>query len=215
MRSNSTNATSGIDAASPAVLALEGRRSKAQGERTRTLEYLAVRSAIDFLCGACNNEDNPQAGSGRKGSDAIGWPMSQVEMHPFEAVLRMCADAAPNAWHPERYARRSGVPLEQVNAILKQLWYAGLLEKGPPHPEDGPGLRLSAKGWEVLNDRQALRRLCADDGFIAAPAARPGGGARDRRAEAAPAALRAARPAYVTSGLFRAHIAPFLLGPAL
>jgi len=96
--------------------------------------------------------------------------MSQVEMHPFEAVLRMCAAAAPEAWHPERYARRSGVPLNQVNDILKQLWDEGLLEKAARHPEDGPGLRLSAKGWEVLNDRHALRRLCAADGFVGAPA---------------------------------------------
>jgi membrane associated rhomboid family serine protease len=141
--------------------------------------------------------------------------MSQVEMHPFEAVLRMCAAAAPEAWHPERYARRSGVPLKQLNDILKQLWDRGLLEKAARHPEDGPGLRLSARGWEVLNDRHALRRLCAADGFVGAPAPRPGGGARDRRAEAALEPLRAARPAYVTWVLLGANVAVFLVGLAL
>jgi membrane associated rhomboid family serine protease len=138
--------------------------------------------------------------------------MSQVEMHPFEAVLRMCADAAPNAWHPERYARRSGVPLEKVNAILKQLWYAGLLEKGAPHPEDGPGLRLSAKGWEVLNDRQALRRLCANDGFTGAPAPRPGEAGGDERTRAVRDALRHPRTAHVGRVLLAANVLVFAVG---
>src|SRR5580692_9752332 len=97
--------------------------------------------------------------------------MSQIEMNAYEAVLRMCADAAPNAWHPQQYSHRSRTPLEQINAVLKQLWDRGLLEKGPAHSEYGPGVRLSNRGWEVLNDPTSLRRLCdsaanmpADDG---------------------------------------------------
>ena len=86
--------------------------------------------------------------------------MSQVEMNAYEAVLRMCADAAPNAWHPQQYSRRSGTPLEQINAVLKQLWNRGLLEKGPAHSEYGTGVRLSNRGWEVFNDPTVLRRLC-------------------------------------------------------
>src|SRR5579872_777134 len=94
--------------------------------------------------------------------------MSQVEMNAYEAVLRMCADAAPNPWHPQQYSRRSGTPKETVNGVLKELWDLGLLEKGPAHPDHGPGLRLSAKGWEVLNDPKALHRLCSGDSFMPA-----------------------------------------------
>ena len=72
----------------------------------------------------------------------------------------MCADAAPKPWHPHQYSRRSGTPLEQVNLVLKDLWDFGLLERAAPDPEHGPGVRLSAKGFQVLNDPVALRRLC-------------------------------------------------------
>jgi membrane associated rhomboid family serine protease len=127
----------------------------------------------------------------------------------------MCAAAAPEAWHPERYARRSGVPLNQVNDVLKQLWDAGLLEKAARHPEDGPGLRLSAKGWEVLNDRQALRRLCGEDGFVAsaAPGPRdPEAVPADARARAVVESLRSRRPPVVSRVLLGLNLLVFAVG---
>jgi membrane associated rhomboid family serine protease len=139
--------------------------------------------------------------------------MSQVELHPFEAVLRMCADAAPNPWRPERYARRSGVPLRDLNAILKQLWDQGLLEKAPGDPEDGPGLRLSNKGWQVVNDRQALQRLCANDGFASDP--RPGAGPIDARRKAVFESLRSTRRPYVTWLMLAVNLLVFLAGGVL
>jgi membrane associated rhomboid family serine protease len=127
--------------------------------------------------------------------------MSKVEMNAYEAVLRMCADASPNPWYPQQYSRRSGTPMREVNSVLSELWQQGLLEKAPAHPDHGPGLRLSAKGWEVLNDARALHRVrqgvATDDG---------------ERGEAAREALRPQRPPYVSRILLGMNVVVFLYG---
>lgn len=129
-------------------------------------------------------------------------------MNAYEAVLRMCANAAPHPWHPRQYARRSGAPLEQINAVLTQLWDRGLLEKGGTHSDYGPGLRLSARGWEVLNDPTALRHLC-DTAF------RPASDRTDldpKRTTEVIDSLRTRRVAYVSWLLLGANILVFLVG---
>ena len=127
--------------------------------------------------------------------------MSKVEMNAYEAVLRMCADAAPKAWHPQQYSRRSGTPMETVNGVLSELWQEGLLEKAAGHPDLGPGLRLSTKGWEVLNDPGALQRLREGVTVDAG-----------ERGEAARQALRPQRPPYVSRILVGLNVLVFLYG---
>src|SRR5947209_186417 len=96
---------------------------------------------IDFCRPSCNNvRQSPRRPSAGANATRSGCLMSKVELHPVEAVLSRCGDGAPSLWHPQQYARRSGVPLDQLNDVIKQLWDDGLLEKGPAHPDHGPGL---------------------------------------------------------------------------
>ena len=85
--------------------------------------------------------------------------MSKVEMNAYEAVLRMCADAAPQAWHPQQYSRRSGTPMETVNGVLSELWQEGLLEKAPGHP-------ATARGGTRHPATPADRRLVIEPSFL-------------------------------------------------
>ena len=99
--------------------------------------------------------------------------------------------------------------MEQINAVLKQLWDRGLLEKGPAHSEYGPGVRLSNRGWEVFNDPSSLRRLCnsaanlsADDGPNQDP----------QRAAEVIGSLRSRKVAYVSWVLLGLNFLVFFVG---
>src|SRR5436309_4462219 len=79
--------------------------------------------------------------------------------HPFEAILRMCADADPYPWYPRDYARRSGAPEDALYHYLEMLFLEKLVQKAPGSPETGPGVTLTPAGRRVLADPEALRRL--------------------------------------------------------
>ncbi len=80
-------------------------------------------------------------------------------MHPYEAILRMCAAAWPKPWYPRAYAQSAGIRQDQLYYYLENLWLDGLVEKAEGSPETGPGLTLTEAGREVLEDPAALQRL--------------------------------------------------------
>jgi membrane associated rhomboid family serine protease len=86
--------------------------------------------------------------------------MSQERMSPFEAVLRRIAAAAPQPWYPRAYAKERGVELGHIAYLLEFLWLDGLVRNTPPVEGVGAGVMLSPEGELVLQDPEALQRLC-------------------------------------------------------
>jgi membrane associated rhomboid family serine protease len=85
--------------------------------------------------------------------------MSQVLMHPLEAILRMCAAAAPHPWFPREYAKAVGVSVRQLSLQLELLYLDGLIRKAPGTSGAETGFLLSPKGRDVLDDAEAMQRL--------------------------------------------------------
>ena len=80
-------------------------------------------------------------------------------MHPYEAILRMCAAAWPKPWYARAYAQSAGIPQQQLYYYIENLWLDGLVQKAEGSAETGPGLTLTAAGRDVLEDPAALARL--------------------------------------------------------
>jgi membrane associated rhomboid family serine protease len=130
--------------------------------------------------------------------------MSQAQYHPLEAILRMCAQAQPQPWYHRVYAQQSGVHAEQLTALLELLWLEGLIQKAPGSPETGPGVTLTDRGREVVEDPEAMRRL------IAGQLVRPGDiGGTIRQS------LRQRSRPIVTQSLVAANIVVFAIGALL
>lgn len=85
--------------------------------------------------------------------------MSDTSLHPREAILRLCEAAAPEPWYPRWHAATAGLDLGRLKGYIEDLWLEGLLEHTPGTKDSGPGLVLSPRGREVLNDPEALQRL--------------------------------------------------------
>jgi membrane associated rhomboid family serine protease len=88
-------------------------------------------------------------------------------LHPFEAILRMVADAEPYPWHPRAYARAAGIDEDALYRPLELLFLERLVQKAPGTPEDGPGVTLTPAGRRVLADPEALRRLIQGRAVVA------------------------------------------------
>jgi rhomboid protease GluP len=86
-------------------------------------------------------------------------PAPGQKLHPFEAILRMCAMTAPQPWYPRVYAQSVGMSREGLYEYLEHLWLDGLVQKAEGTPETGPGLTLTPAGRDVLDDPAALQRL--------------------------------------------------------
>jgi membrane associated rhomboid family serine protease len=80
-------------------------------------------------------------------------------MHPLEAILRLCATAAPNPWFPRDYAKTAGVSLQQLSQLLELLYLDGLVRKAPGTAGAETGFLLTVEGQRVLEDPEALERL--------------------------------------------------------
>ncbi len=89
--------------------------------------------------------------------------MSQARIHPLEQVLRWCAQSAPQPWFYRVFAKNNGVEPERLVDILELLWLEGLVQKAPGSPETGPGVTVTELGQQVVEDPEALRRLCSGD----------------------------------------------------
>lgn len=85
--------------------------------------------------------------------------MTAVAMNPLEAILRLIAQAEPQSWYPRSYAEASGVPLDSIHYYLEHLYLDGLVVKGETSPDGAPGVVLTLKGKELLEDAEGLERL--------------------------------------------------------
>jgi rhomboid protease GluP len=86
---------------------------------------------------------------------------SEARLHPSEAILRLCAAAAPDPWFPRLHPRGAGVDIDGLVSHLEELWLEGLVRKAGGNAETGPGVTLTAAGQRVLDDPAALGRLRA------------------------------------------------------
>jgi len=77
----------------------------------------------------------------------------------LEILLQMIAQAAPGSWYPRVYCERSGIPLPAVHYYLEFLYLDGLITSGSGDAKTGPGVTLTAKGAQLLQDPEAMQRL--------------------------------------------------------
>jgi membrane associated rhomboid family serine protease len=97
-----------------------------------------------------------------EGEDQVeerGESMNEASVNPLEAILRLCAAAAPQPWYPRQYAKSSGIDLAELNDPLERLWLEGLIRKAPGAGETGPGIVLTPEGEGALEDPEAMERL--------------------------------------------------------
>jgi membrane associated rhomboid family serine protease len=80
-------------------------------------------------------------------------------VNPREALLRLCAAAAPEPWYPRAYAKSVGVPLDELLPDLEYLWQEGLVRKAVAPGEPLPGLAVSEAGTRALDDPETLERV--------------------------------------------------------
>jgi membrane associated rhomboid family serine protease len=85
--------------------------------------------------------------------------MNDVSLNPLEAILRLCAAAAPEPWYPRVYAKDTGVDLDRLGDCLEDLWLDGLIERAGGGKETGPGFVLTDAARRVLEDPEELQRL--------------------------------------------------------
>jgi rhomboid protease GluP len=86
--------------------------------------------------------------------------MSQEQIHPLEAILRMCARAAPQPWYPRHFIRETGADPDQVDHLLELLSLEGLVQKAPGTLDAGTGATLTPLGEQVVADPDLMDRLC-------------------------------------------------------
>jgi len=87
--------------------------------------------------------------------------MSDTVLPTPEAILRLCAEAAPKAWSPKLYAQSSGVDRNALNIILNDLRVASLVRLTDWEKTIGQGYVLTELGDEVLNNPIYLAQLRA------------------------------------------------------
>jgi rhomboid protease GluP len=136
------------------------------------------------------------------------------EFPPLEAILRMCAAAAPVPWYPAQAARALGVSEQEMMAFVDQLRGGGLLARTDPVPGHGRGYVLTPAGVQALQNPDDLewlrrgeippRKVPTADG---APAP-----AVSERERAVRMSLLAPFTPYVVYALIAANVAVFLYG---
>jgi membrane associated rhomboid family serine protease len=131
----------------------------------------------------------------------------------LDALLRLCAAAAPAPWYPSRYAQETGADRDGLDEPLSRLRLAGLVRLTDWEAGKGQGYALTDAGRAVLDSPRALARLRAGDVPAAAPTAnrRPAGPLTTwERGEAVRAALLAPGSTPVTWLLIAAQIVAFI-----
>jgi membrane associated rhomboid family serine protease len=107
--------------------------------------------------------------------------MNELNMHPLEAILRFCAEAAPNPWYPSTFSEVSGIPREQLDPLLDELRLGGLIRLTDWVQGRGQGYALTPAGTAVVENPRLLEKLRAN-------------GAPRQPVSLRPAAARPARP---------------------
>jgi membrane associated rhomboid family serine protease len=128
---------------------------------------------------------------------------------PLEAILRLCAAAAPVPWYPKAAAADLGLRDEDLAAIVDQLRGGGLIARTDPVPGLGRGYVLTPAGAQALRDAGALEWLRAGQLPPSRSEAAPAVPERER---AVRMSLLAPFTAYVTYGLIAVNVAVFLWG---
>ncbi len=85
--------------------------------------------------------------------------MSQEPARSLEAILRLCAAAAPEPWFARRHAQQTGTDPELLLDQVELLWLEGLVHKTPGTAESGPGTVLTPLGRQVAADPLLLERV--------------------------------------------------------
>jgi len=135
---------------------------------------------------------------------------------PLEAILRLCAAAAPVPWYPKNTAADLGGTDEDLLAFVEQLRSGGLLARTDAAAGYGRGYVLTPAGVQALRDPGALEWLRRGE-IPPRKASPPEGPAEDmpavpQRERAVRLSLLAPFTAYVTYGLIAANVAVFLWG---
>jgi membrane associated rhomboid family serine protease len=147
--------------------------------------------------------------------------MNDPNVHPLEAILTACAEAAPNPWYPSALAPTSGIPRERLDAFLDELRLGGLVRLTDWVQGKGQGYTLTPEGEEVVRNSRLLQKLSAV-GVPPRPVqpaltpARPGldTSTWDRGEQVRAVLLNPTRPV-VTSAIFLVNVLFFLAGLAL
>jgi membrane associated rhomboid family serine protease len=145
--------------------------------------------------------------------------MTDPQTHPLEAILRLCAQAAPNPWYPSVFARANGIPRDSLDPHLDRLRLGGLIHLTDWEPGHGQGYALTPQGEQVLRNPRQLALLRA------ARLAPPADGPRERpraaglnpweRGEAVRSALLSPATPVATYTLIVLNVLVFLAGLVL
>jgi membrane associated rhomboid family serine protease len=87
--------------------------------------------------------------------------MSDFSMHPLEAVLTFCAEAAPSPWYPSTFVQTSGVPREKLDPHLDALRLGGLIRLTDWVQGHGQGYALTPEGEQTVKSPRLLEKLRA------------------------------------------------------
>lgn len=82
--------------------------------------------------------------------------MSASSAPPFETLLQMIAQAAPQPWYPVDFVNAMGVPKDRLDGPLDQLRLAGLIAFTPWVSGKGQGFELTPHGADVLHSPRAM-----------------------------------------------------------
>ncbi len=96
--------------------------------------------------------------------------MPETVLPTPEALLRLCAAAAPEPWYPKVYAQTSGVPRDSLDVPLNELRLASLVRLTEWQKDRSQGYALTDSGHEVLNNPALLAKFRAG---IPLPLAKP------------------------------------------
>src|SRR5262245_8346262 len=141
----------------------------------------------------------------------IGIQMSSSSVTPFETILKLCRQAAPEPWYPAEFAASLGIDDGRFRGPLQELTVAGLIEPAKWHAERGQGYRLTREGAAIVDSPgllEELRLSRTQDGGEDAP--RPGG-----RGAAARAKLQSETRPYVTYAILAVNIGMLLLAASI
>lgn len=147
--------------------------------------------------------------------------MSAPPPPSLDAILRLCAEAAPEPWYPSAYVRATGVTRDSLDPHLDQLRLGGLIRLTDWVQGFGQGYTLTEKGKEVLDSPRALAQL--RNGVVAPRPITPpavvlvddAAAAAFERAEAIRAVFLQPSTPFVTLFLIAANVLVFVAGMAL
>src|SRR5262249_47017375 len=144
--------------------------------------------------------------------------MNHLNLHPREAILTWCKEAAPLPWYPSVFAQTSGIPRDHLDPFLDELRLGGLIRLTDWVQGKGQGYMLTPEGAEVALNPRLLAEVGARN-VLPLPAPQPlrrpmedGRPTTWDRAEAIRDSLLHPPRPVVTSTLIFINLAVFLIG---